>query len=670
MSERFEVVVVGGGHAGLEAAAAAARLGVPTALVSLDPAALGRMSCNPAIGGIGKGQLAREVDALGGWMGLLADEAGIQFRMLNTRKGRAVRSPRAQCHRLRYERAAQRRTADQAGLTVVGGEAVDLLWRAPRPGDPEAVRRAGRAVDGVLLAGGRELRAGQVVLTTGTFLEGVLHTGEEQQPGGRIGEAGARRLGDALRALGLPTGRLKTGTPPRLATASVDLASLEEQPGDPEPQPFSFLTDRLHGPWISCWQTWTTEETHALVRANLHRAPMYAGRIQGRGPRYCPSLEDKVVRFADRPRHLVFLEPEGHDSGLLYANGISTSLPADIQERLVRTLPGCERAEIVQPGYAVEYTFVRPRVLRRSLELRDWPGLFLAGQICGTSGYEEAAAQGLIAGANAALRALEGADWEPFVPGREEAYIGVLVDDLVVSDPDEPYRMFTSRAEHRLLLRHDNADLRLTPLAAQRGLVGGERVRRLEARRRRLGEARRRLREQPLPGEAGRRLEDLLRRPGMDWEAFLERIPEARGWGLSRADGEGLVADVQYEGYVRRQEAWVARSREREARRIPDTFDFRAVPGLRHEAREALERLRPETLGAAGRLAAISPADLGLLEIALWRHEGASREEPEEQGRGEEVGEDDLQAPCQPAAAAAPAEERAQNGGGDSHLRG
>lgn len=623
MEARYDVVVVGGGHAGLEAAAAAARMGCRAALVTLSAAAVGRMSCNPAVGGVGKGQLAREVDALGGWMGLLTDRAGIQFRMLNTSKGRAVQSPRAQCDRRGYEAAARERVRSQDGLDLVEGEAVDFLWRQAAAGDEEEARRRGRRLAGLLLSGGRALRASAVVVTTGTFLEGVLHFGLTERPGGRIGEAGAARLGDALRALGLPAGRLKTGTPPRIAAGTVDFAGLEEQPGDADPTPFSFLTDVLARPQVPCWITRTTPRTHEIVRAHLHEAPMYAGRIQGRGPRYCPSLEDKVVRFADRDGHVVFLEPEGADSPLLYANGISTSLPAAVQEAFVRTIPGLERARIAQPGYAVEYTFVRPGALRRTLEVRAVPGLFLAGQICGTSGYEEAAAQGIVAGINAALRARFAPrlrDAAEFVLERHEAYIGVLVDDLVVSDPSEPYRMFTSRAEHRLLLRHDNADQRLTPRAAAVGAASVERMARLRAKLRRLESARCALAARRVAGGGdGGTLLDLLRRPGACAAGLAREFPELQELGLTRGEWATLEADVQYEGYVRRQREWVARSAAREQARLPQDLDYAAVRGLGHEAREVLLRRRPETLGGASRLAGVSPADIAVLEVELAR---------------------------------------------------
>ncbi len=607
-----DVVVVGGGHAGLEAGAAVARLGLDAALVTLEAAAVGRMSCNPAIGGIGKGQLAREIDALGGWMGQITDAAGIQFRMLNTSKGRAVQSPRAQCDRDGYERIAQEMVAAQAGLEVIEGEAVDLLW------DSEPQRCAG-----IRLADGRQIHARAVILTTGTFLDGILHTGLETVPGGRAGEGGAAHLGEALRELGLPTATMKTGTPPRLAADSVDYSVMKEQAGDDQPVPFSFLTDEVQQPQISCWQTATTQRTQEIVRDNLHQAPMYAGRIDGKGPRYCPSLEDKVVRFADRESHNIFLEPEGYDSDLLYANGISTSLPVEVQEEFVRTCVGMENARIVQAGYAVEYTHVAPRCLLRTLELRDFPGLYLAGQICGTSGYEEAAAQGLMAGLNAAL-ALKGE--EPLVLARHQAYIGVLIDDLVVSDPTEPYRMFTSRAEHRLLLRHDNADIRLTPIASRVGASTPERDSRLAQRQQVLAATRERLASSPIPGEVQRggpkrTLLDVLKRPkDGGWQRVLALVPELAELGIRQREWETLEADVLYEGYSKRQQAWVERGASREEAMVPADFDFAAILGLRAEAVQTMSDARPATLGAAGRLAGVTPADLALLEIALIKY--------------------------------------------------
>lgn len=616
MSERYEVLVVGGGHAGIEAAAAASRVGARTAMVSLDAAAVGRMSCNPAIGGVGKGQLAREIDALGGVMGLATDRAGIQFRMLNTSKGKAVQSPRAQCDRDGYEVAAQAVLAETAAVETVAGEAVGFLWRN------DSTQPSGRRIDGLLLADGRELRGDAVILTTGTFLEGLLHTGMQKVAGGRYGEAGAAKLGDALRELGLPTARLKTGTPPRLAADSVDYSVMLEQPGDDQPVAFSFLTKAITQAQVSCWITSTNARTHAIVRDNLHVAPMYAGRIDGVGPRYCPSLEDKVVRFAERESHHVFLEPEGYDSPLLYANGISTSLPAEIQLEFVRTCQGMEAAEIVQPGYAVEYTHVAPRCLLRTLELRDFPGIYLAGQICGTSGYEEAGAQGLMAGLNAALKL---AGREPFILGRHEAYIGVLIDDLVVSDPSEPYRMFTSRAEHRLLLRHDNADRRLTARAIELGIVSEPRRRAFEAKQARIEAARAVVTSQLDPesraaGGPRKTLADRMRRvQDASWRSVLAAVPELAALGLSELEWDSLHSDVLYEGYARRQQNWVDRSSEREHHLVPSDFDFASVRGLRSEAIETLGKKRPQTLGAAGRLAGVTPSDLALLEVALVR---------------------------------------------------
>ena len=624
-SPSFDVLVVGGGHAGIEAAAAAARLGATAGLISLEAEAVGRMSCNPAIGGIGKGQLAREIDALGGLMGQITDRAGIQFRLLNTSKGLAVQSPRAQCDRPLYEKIAQEYVAAQERLEVIEGEAVALLWRlADGTVVPEPPQEGTRELAGVRLASGVDLCAPAVILTTGTFLEGVLHTGLEEEEGGRMGESGAAHLGDVLRSLGLPTARLKTGTPPRLAADSVDYSVMKLQPGDEEPVAFSFLTDALAQEQIPCWQTTTTARTQEIVRENLHQAPMYAGRIDGKGPRYCPSLEDKVVRFADRDAHTIFLEPEGFDSPLLYANGISTSLPVEIQDEFVRTCVGLENARIVQPGYAVAYTHIAPRCLRRTLELRDVPGLYLAGQICGTSGYEEAAAQGIMAGFNVALKQ---AGKEPFVLGRHEAYIGVLIDDLVVSDPTEPYRMFTSRAEHRLLLRHDNADIRLTPHAIRLGSACQERSTRFEARRQRVEQARQILDAAKLPREGGGPVKvatDLLRRPGGAAFAELAAVcPSLNDLGLDSNDRRTLSADVLYEGYSKRQQAWVDRGSAREGMTIPGDYDFRGLRGLREEAVQTLEEIRPETLGRASRLAGVTPADVALIEIALTRDERA-----------------------------------------------
>ena len=607
----FDVLVVGGGHAGIEAVLAAVRLGARAALVSFRLDRIGEMSCNPAVGGQAKGQLVREIDALGGAMGLATDATGIQFRMLNTAKGLAVQAPRAQCDRHLYREDVTRRVRAADGAELFEGAVEGLLLDGPA---------AAPRVRGVRLADGRELTASAVVLTTGTFLAAVMHTGESRAEGGRIGEGTSRGLSRDLGALALPVGRLKTGTPPRFAADSIDWARLTPQPGDAEPQPFSYATERARFPvqrQVECFLTYTNPEAHALIRANVHRAPMYAGRIQGVGPRYCPSVEDKVMRFAERERHQVFLEPEGLATDVVYANGISTSLPAEVQEAFVHAIEGLERVRFLRHGYAVEYDFVQPSALDRTLALRAVRGLYLAGQINGTSGYEEAAAQGLVAGANAALWALERA---PFVLGRHEAYIGVLVDDLVVSQPREPYRMFTSRAEYRLLLRQDDADRRLTERGAALGLVGREALARARERVERVAALTRLLETLRAPDDPGRTLAAHLRRPEVTLVALARTVPELAPFAdepdvLLTAEG-----DVKYAGYVERQRAAVERARRDEATLIPPELDLAAVGGLRREAREKLMALRPATLGAAGRIAGVNPPDLALLSVHIERH--------------------------------------------------
>jgi len=613
----FDVVIVGGGHAGIEAAAAAARRGTRVALVNLTADSIGRMSCNPAIGGIGKGQLAREIDALGGLMGRIADHAGIQFRMLNTSKGRAVQSPRAQCDRDAYENYAQQLISEIENITVVAGEVSDIEFNERRQ------------VTAVILSGQQRLTCQAAILTTGTFLEGILHQGLENVEGGRVDEGASHPLGKTLRLLGVPVARLKTGTPPRIALDSVDLSVCDEQPGDAVPSPFSFVTgDLSEREQINCWLTKTTARTQEIVRDNLDKTAMYAGRLEGKGPRYCPSIEDKVVRFADRDAHTIFLEPEAVGSNILYANGISTSLPADIQLEFVRTCVGLEKAEILQAGYAVEYTHVAPRSLLPTLEYRDASGLYFAGQICGTSGYEEAAAQGLIAGLNAALAIQQ----QPaFVLQRHQAYIGVLIDDLVVSDPSEPYRMFTSRAEHRLLLRQDNADLRLTPLAQKLGLSCEVRDQIFAKRQHDLAVARAALMSKPYPlqvaNSGARTLLDMCKQPKfIGWPAMFELHPDLLELGVPLTDWQTIESDVLYAGYAMRQQAWVKRGAERESMQIPEDFDYSTAQGLRSEARSCLPESRPTTMGQASRMPGVTPADLAILEIALVRWQRARKD--------------------------------------------
>ena len=604
----FDVVVVGGGHAGVEAAAAAARLGARTALLTANCDTVGQMSCNPAIGGVGKGQLVREVDALGGLMARAIDATGIQYRVLNRSKGPAMHGPRAQADKRLYQLEIKHLVESTPNLTL-RQEMVEGLRFEPQRG-ATAGMPAWR-ITGVVARGGVEYRAARVVLTTGTFLQAVMHTGESQTPGGRAGEGTTAGVSRSLAELGFRLERFKTGTPCRLHGGTIDYSQLQEQPGDLEPQPFSFLTDRITREQRACWITRTTPQIHDLIRANLHRAPMYSGQIDSRGPRYCPSIEDKVVRFADKESHQLFLEPEGWRTHEVYVNGISTSLPRDVQDAMIRMVPGLERAEIMRYGYAVEYDYAPPDQLTASLESKPVAGLFLAGQINGTTGYEEAAAQGLVAGANAALTALGQA---PVVLARDESYIGVLIDDLVTCGVDEPYRMFTSRAEHRLALRHDNADRRLTPVAARLGLAEPARVRRLEDKNAAIEATLTRLASHRVEGVT---LADRLKRPEIGWADCVAALPDLAEVAADVATQ--IENDIRYAGYLKVEQERIQRRRQHGERPIPVGFDYGGVRHLRAEAREKLEQIRPGTLGQAGRVSGITPADLALLLLHLDR---------------------------------------------------